>query len=201
MATGIINRISDKVVHYAVNNNALDCNDMEMVKFCKYGIEITLSSILNIVLIFVCSLICGTIVEGLIFLCVFIPIRQFTGGYHASTYFKCNLTFLLGFLGILLLNFLICNHVSTGFVLILQGAGTILIFFLCPIENKLKPFRSDHQRKKCKLLGTLIFGVDSIIACWLVFKGVAYGFFIALTLQFILVLVIAAIIKERIEAK
>ncbi len=64
----------------------------------QYGIEITLSSVMNIVLVIGFSLILGDITAGILFLLIFIFVRSFTGGYHAPTYFRCNALMLLTFL-------------------------------------------------------------------------------------------------------
>lgn len=58
----------------------------EMKDVYQYGIEITISSIFNIVLVLLCSLALGNVLAGIIYLFIFIFLRSFTGGYHPCLY-------------------------------------------------------------------------------------------------------------------
>lgn len=87
--------VSSRILNFLLHN--LDIHP-EMKEAYQYGIEITISSILNIVLILVCSLIVGDILAGITYLFIFIFLRSFTGGYHATTYFRCNATFVVTFI-------------------------------------------------------------------------------------------------------
>ena len=79
-----------KIVEYLVKCGEISNNDYE-VEYYRYGIEVALSSLLNLAIIIIIGIISMHIIESLIFLIVFIFVRQVTGGYHADTYFKCNL--------------------------------------------------------------------------------------------------------------
>ena len=83
--------------------NLISCSielNPEMSEVYQYGIEITISSILNVLLIILFGLIIRDIISAIIFLACIIPLRQLCGGYHASTYFKCNAIFVLSFLSV-----------------------------------------------------------------------------------------------------
>ena len=49
--------ITDAILKYISKNNAIDETDNDVVAFYKYGIEITLSSLLNIAVILIISLL------------------------------------------------------------------------------------------------------------------------------------------------
>lgn len=72
---------SGRILSFLVKNTSLPEEETDVY---KYGIEITISSLFNIILIIMLSLIFGSIVSGICFLSCFILLRQFTGGYHES---------------------------------------------------------------------------------------------------------------------
>ena len=88
-------KISQIIVCFISRNMTID--DEEMLDVYKYGIEITLSSVLNFVLIIISSLILRDLSAGLIFMALFIFLRSYTGGYHAETYLRCNIAFVCTF--------------------------------------------------------------------------------------------------------
>ena len=61
--------------------------------FCAYLIS-TWIGFLTIILM---SIILGDILFGIIYLIYIVPIRMYVGGYHAKSYMKCNIVFLLFF--------------------------------------------------------------------------------------------------------
>ena len=90
-----------KIAEYLVKRGEISNNDYE-VEYYRYGIEVALSSLLNLAIIIIIGIISMHIIESLIFLIVFIFVRQVTGGYHADTYFKCNLYLCLSFVLLLI---------------------------------------------------------------------------------------------------
>ena len=56
-----------------------------------YGFELLLSFVVSVSIILALSILIRKFFESLIFLVLFIAIRQFTGGFHARTYLKCQI--------------------------------------------------------------------------------------------------------------
>lgn len=78
------------ILNFLTEQEAIGKAD-EVQDFYRYGIEITISSMLNIVLVLLMGALTGHLLESVIYLAVFIAVRVITGGYHADTYFRCNL--------------------------------------------------------------------------------------------------------------
>lgn len=72
-------KISSKFVEHKIITE-------DMVDIYKYGVEITISSIIGFILILIIGLIFKSLMQALIFYIIFIILRSFTGGYHASSY-------------------------------------------------------------------------------------------------------------------
>lgn len=97
----MIKKLTNHILSYLISSNAIDDNE-ETKDYYRYGIEITISSLINILLIIIIGIVSGNALESIVFLACFIPLRQFTGGFHAKTYFLCNLSFAVSFIILLI---------------------------------------------------------------------------------------------------
>lgn len=75
-----------------------DDNDKFPLEVYIYGIEICLSSLIGIIAILIISFMIGRFFEGILYIIMLFIIRSCTGGYHAQTYFKCNLIYIFSYL-------------------------------------------------------------------------------------------------------
>lgn len=161
----MIEHTAEKILNYLVKAEVIS-NDKKVMDYYRYGAEITLSSMLNLVLIILIGLFTGKVLESVVFLIVFICIRQFTGGYHANTYLKCNLYLCFSF-GLVLFMLEVINLNIMG----ICGVGLIcmvVVILFCPIENENKPIpESNGKRLKIKALMSFVcvFFI-SIILCY-----------------------------------
>ena len=93
---------------------------------CKYGIDLFISSFLEILSILVIAAVLGDFIETVLLFVFFIPLRIYAGGYHADTKLKCYLiTFVMYGFSYTLANitppemFVLINVISTLFSLII----------------------------------------------------------------------------------
>lgn len=130
----IIEKISSRILKYLLQSEVIE-DTKEVRNYYQYGIEITVSSLFGFALVFLIGLLFGNLLESLIFLMCFLPLRQFTGGYHAKTYFYCNLTFSLSFATVLLFYHLTKEYMTTYAGLLIMFFCCVIFFSECPIEN------------------------------------------------------------------
>lgn len=131
----MIKKLTNHILSYLISSNAINDNE-ETKDYYRYGIEITISSLINILLIIIIGIVSGNALESIVFLACFIPLRQFTGGFHAKTYFLCNLSFAVSFI-ILLIVYKFTNQYVTSYIVFLIIIFSCIIFFSeCPVENK-----------------------------------------------------------------
>lgn len=195
----MINYFSKLITNYLLKSKVIDDSEDEK-EYYQYGIEITISSILNIVLIIIIGVIFKSVIESMIFLFLFIPIRQFTGGYHADTYLKCNLIFCSLYTIVLLLSHATYAYLTTYATILVSFVCIILILYMCPIEHINKPIPKKH-RKKHKLMAALLGAVYGILATALTALLNRYGALVLYTLLLVTLLIIAAKIKEMRRCK
>lgn len=65
------------------------------VAACKYGIDIFISSFLEIASILLIAAVLGNFFETVLLFLAFIPLRVYAGGYHADTKLKCYIISLM----------------------------------------------------------------------------------------------------------
>ena len=129
------------------------------------------------------------------FLSVFILVRQYTGGYHADTYVRCNAAFVLTYLltvGIWI--FCRVHDLKVAVWFILLGAY-IIMAVLAPVENKNKPL-DDEEVKKYKWKSIVIYSAFLAADITGVFYEVCL--YIKIILIIIVVLMVLGKFKENL---
>ena len=152
-------KISSKFVEHKIITE-------DMVDIYKYGVEITISSIIGFILILIIGLIFKSLIQALIFYIIFIILRSFTGGYHASSYLKCNLIFsIVASLVIFFSKAATEVRFSTGIINILFLPALSVFIWLAPIENPNKLIEKKRRIyfKTGSVLAAVILYILSLI--------------------------------------
>ncbi len=192
----MINRLSNKIVSYLIKHRAIE-SIAEDIEYYKYGIEITISSCLNIILILFLGIIFQIFAYSVIFLIVFISVRHFTGGYHADTYFKCNLSLCIVFCLVVFSSFVLKRYINSTIIIFHIILSSLVITAFCPVANKNKPIPSDSINKY-KFTAICLSHLYSIIALYMANCSIIIESFIISTIIYINILVIVSqIIKKE----
>lgn len=187
-----MNYLVSQIVNFITEQDVIS-DESDVQDFYRYGIEISISSLLNIVLVVIAGILIHHIIESIVFLSLFILIRSFTGGYHADTYFRCNLLMCTTFILTALANSIFSNKFSLLIIIVLICFTELIVSILGPIENKNKPI-DDSKKIKLKITGT---AMTSIINCaGLILRESYLGTMIIFTTFLIVLLMIAAKVKE-----
>lgn len=182
-----------RILDFMINNNVISTESYEL-DFYRYGIEITLSSLINVILIFLIGIIAHRIYSSIIFLVVFILMRSLTGGFHADTYLKCNLITSLSFILLLVVYEIITKHFSLNVVIFIAILQSIIIALLSPIENINKPIGS---KVVYKIISTVLSLSLSILSIVLIINGINIGLIVLLTLALVSILMVFAKLLDR----
>ncbi|MBQ2800143.1 MAG: accessory gene regulator B family protein [Lachnospiraceae bacterium] len=109
-----------------------------------YGIEIMLSTLLEIAAILISSTMISALEEGIIFIVLFMSLRIFAGGYHAETYRKCFVATLGSFWGILVVANASANLFGEKMLCLFLLFACVYILVRAPVLNKNQPL-SDRK--------------------------------------------------------
>ena len=186
----MITKISEQIASFILKNS--NNSSKEFKDIYKYGTEIFISSFLNIFLILIIGIVSKTLIQSIVFLLCFVPLRQFTGGWHANTYLKCNLIFCISYILIVILSawFYNIENIYLIFFMIIFGFIPILIF--CPVENKNKKVKRKNKLKFLSIVLYIIFSSASILFYY-------YNKDISFTLLFTLLCVSVSVIAGCIS--
>ena len=105
---------------------SMDVIDEEEKGKSRYGIEIIISTIIGFSVIIISGILLSKTNLAIAYLICIVPIRMYTGGYHAKTYFKCNIVFwLLFLLNIFMFQYIVENELENQLCI-----TTLLSFYI-----------------------------------------------------------------------
>ena len=188
-----MNYLVSKILKFITEQNVIS-DEKDVQEFCKYGIEISISSFLNIFLVVILGFLIHHVLESVVFLTLFILIRSFTGGYHADTYFRCNLLMCVTFIITVFVNVITSNKLTLPVIIVLICFTEVTVLFLGPIENKNKPIQKS-KRIELKIKGLIITLAINCFGIILIESHI--GTMIIFTSFLIAILMLAAIIKGK----
>lgn len=136
----MLGAISDRIVQQLLKRNNIVLEEYEIYLF---GVQQMISNILNVLSALLIGLITGEILPCVIFLICFTAIRQYAGGYHASTRIRCYLLSMSAIAAVLLIihNFVISYWLLVGLML----AASLVILLLSPVDTENKRLDSIEQ--------------------------------------------------------
>ncbi len=171
--------------------------DPEYYDYYKYGIEITISSIINILLILLFGLIIGSLLSAVCFLLCVIPLRQFCGGYHASTYFRCNSTFLLAFLvDYWVADIIVSINIPLNMLEAISLVSIIPVILYAPVPNTHKS-KNQTRDKKCHIISVVLSVAISIFSLLFFEVSPFFSSLIIMSQATVSILIILEIILQR----
>ena len=131
----MIELLAKSIAAYLYREKVIDDQDRDL---CQYGIEVILSNATGIIIIILMSIWGDCLWQGIVFLMLYSTLRIYTGGYHASTYLKCNIYFAIVFL-MTICSFNIFKYINLKNVIsFLVLLGFLVVGALAPVENKNK---------------------------------------------------------------
>lgn len=128
-----------------------------------YGVEIILSTFIEVISVIISSILFSSFIKGLIFIIIFFTFRLFTGGYHAETYKKCFFITLGVFWTVSLSADITSKIFCKKILLDLLFLSLIYIIGRAPVINKNQPLNKEEIIRNLKL--TSLFGVGYIFIC------------------------------------
>ncbi|WP_313346261.1 accessory gene regulator B family protein [Sedimentibacter sp.] len=189
----MINKISKNVAVFFIKNNLIQVDEIDIY---IYGLQLIISSILGISIILFFGIISDHLTDSLIFLFCFIILRQYSGGYHANSYLKCNLYFISIFLlteaAVIYTQAKYKDVLTVGLICI----SFVIILRFAPIDNINKKL-SNSQKLKNKKITLIIFVILITISIFMKVNDVNYYYNIAVTILSVTALMIIQKLKER----
>ncbi|MGB8452786.1 MAG: accessory gene regulator B family protein [Anaerocolumna sp.] len=182
------NRVAVKIADFLCKNNTIRYEDKDIY---IYGFEIFFSNLINFTIVVVLGYFFNCFYQAMLFYIAFVITRSYSGGYHASTYLKCNLTFASVFLVTMFISRLLLPTISLVYLLVFMAIYIGCILEYAPIENGNKKLLDSDKIKYRKI--SIVISI-----CWTIIVLVLYFFAkeYAATLTFTLVMVAMLMLIE-----
>ena len=171
--------------------------ERETISAYRYGVEIILSTIIGAVMVLTIGILFHEVRLTILYYVVFCSVRQFTGGYHAETYWRCKIVLALVTSSVLLfakLTFLL-SHYSIGIHVLFLLFSLTATAVLSPIENVNKPM-TQKQRIKCGNIARILTLAFSVISFPVLGISAKAGCVISITLFWVSVMLIVEFVKR-----
>ena len=161
----------------------------------RYGLEIIISTLIGTLIIIILGVLLKSILFSLIFIAVLVPLRQYTGGYHADTYLFCNISLIITYL----FTYYACKVIPQNFYSWFS-LGAILLAIICeilfaPIDSQNKRL-TEKKKKEFKIKGLIITTICSVVCLLLLLLRNKASVMVSMTLLSVTILLIIGKIKN-----
>lgn len=123
---------------------------------CRYGAEVIISNVIGVVLILVIGVLLKSLWQGILFLLLYSTLRIYTGGYHASSYLKCNSGFVVVYIITLLLFTYVNSNICRSMAWVGVCIGLIIVVGYAPVPN-VNRIVSGEKARKYKYASVVIY--------------------------------------------
>lgn len=154
-----------------------------------YGTELIISSIINLFICLIISILFKDFINSLIFFISFSSLRRFTGGFHSKSFLRCNIIFAIIVVTTLLLNTYsgyIIDYVIVNVILIIFSLLSIVRF--SPVYNDNKKL-SEYERKLYLIKSVVVYLIH-ILVYFLLFIGIGLKLNIIIISDFVVAVMI-----------
>ena len=120
---------------FVKNDNVL----YDRIEIYQYGFFVFFSNIFFLIITSVIGMIFDVFLQSIIFFFAFFSIRQFAGGYHASTETRCEVLSTLSILACIVAIKLSKTYDFQTVLLLITILSAVCIFVFCPLDTPEKP--------------------------------------------------------------
>ncbi len=188
----MIDKIAASITEMLLTNGIVDAEDCEIY---EYGMNLIISGVMGGFVIIVLSLLIGRFELGVMFLGVIIPVRMYTGGYHANTHLMCNVVFSIVYLVSIVMYEWLIQFSLENVIWIVTIISAVMIAVVSPLENSNKPITKEEKKKYKRISICLCIMVMLIVK--IVEKQYHMILYMNVVLIMVAVLLILGVYKEK----
>lgn len=163
----MLSRLTDSFLGNQVEKNYIKESDRELY---EYGYKLLVLEIINVSALILIGLLFHCLIHMALFAVVYIPLRSYAGGYHASTPIGCAIfsaileMAIAAALRFSLFDFLLPGMYAITFV------AQIIIWLHAPVEAVRKPL-GDEQKQKFRHITRTILLIEAAVILVLCMKN------------------------------
>lgn len=190
-------QLANFLTNYCYKKNIISKEKKEIY---MYGFKLIIADVINFLIIILLGTVFKRIFDSIVFLVVLCGLRQFTGGFHAKTFWLCRTSMIITYFSVMFLNIVVLNTSPKMICAFTNFLCVIIIFLLAPIENVNKPL-TYRQKKSNKLKSVITSIILSVVAIIFVLADKNVGVTISTTLSAVVILMFVGKIKQKGENK
>lgn len=130
------------------------------IEIYQYGFFVLFSNILFLLLTIILGAVLNVLLSSIVFYIAFFSIRQYAGGYHASTETRCEIMSTLSILACIIVMRLSKTYDFQFALLVVSAVSAVCIAILCPLDTPEKPL-SENEFRHFRKISWLILSVTS----------------------------------------
>lgn len=151
---------------FVKNDNVL----YDRIEIYQYGFFVFFSNIFFLIITSVIGMIFDVFLQSIIFFFAFFSIRQFAGGYNASTETRCEVLSTLSILACIVAIKLSKTYDFQTVLLLITILSAVCIFVFCPLDTPEKPLSDKEFKYFRKVSWIILFVIIVAIIISYVFK-------------------------------
>ncbi len=176
----MVSEISESFARRLVKKEIITGQDIEVYQF---GIECIIMKACHLISYFLIAVFFHMVLEVFVFLIAFIPLRVYSGGYHAKTPLKCYLISCCTILSVMCLIRFTPLYIIQYSSIIAMVVSVILLM-IAPVETSTKPLDETEKRYYKKKAGIMIMADLGLVLIFGMFLSTYISFIITLSLAY-----------------
>lgn len=164
----MIQKIVDKIVTKQIENKTILEEESNIY---RYGYFLMFEVIINIILSIVIGAIFKDIKTVVVFLLVYIPLRTYSGGWHANKLWKCTIISNLIVVGVEFFANYLTRYIIVTHIISMVPICMILIFAISPVDMESKPLSEDEKKVYRKKVSKIMVIHIFILAVFVLLKS------------------------------
>lgn len=183
-----MDRLANAITDYYIRKRIITEEKREIY---SYGFKLITADVINYIIIISLGTIFNRLAESIIFLITLCGLRQFSGGFHAKSFWLCRLSMIITCLGVMLLtDIAICTGFGIIIIISINIISIVFIAIFAPIAHPNKPL-SDKQKRNNKIKSIITSIFLSIVSMIVVVAiDMKFGVTISITLLAVVFLMI-----------
>lgn len=172
----MLRRISENIASEMISAGVITSEEKDIY---QYSMELIIAMTVNLISSIALFAAFGRLLEGLTFLAAFLPLRTYSGGYHASNYVKCYILSIAVMVGFLFSITVVPADCLRSVALFITPMAALIMFILAPVESPNKPL-DEKEYAVYRVISRRILAVEIILtALLLAFRLTIPAFIIA----------------------
>lgn len=163
----MITKITNYLVNKGLQNSVISEDDISVY---LYGYTLILEMAVNIIISIIIGLVFQSLLSVIVFLLVFMPLRSYSGGYHANSALACtiisNVTIAVA---VIVVKYELLNGV-VEYVPIIEALIVMLISLMSPVDTANKRL-SKSEKKRCQSIVVFILLIAYIFQIVFFYNG------------------------------